>query len=307
MYKILTSFMMLLVTFASVNSLKAQSEPMYSQYMFNMAAINPAYAGSRGAVNLNYLGRSQWSGISGAPKTNTISLDGSNAKGNIGLGVQVYNDQIGVFKRNGLNLMAATRVKVSDNGVLSGGIQLGVLNQRKNYTDVVNVYDKNDAKFQENRSVTDATLGAGIYYNTDKFYAGVSVPNVLNSSDLNAANGVKASFKHLFVTAGYVFDLSDDVKLKPSSLMKVVSGAPIEFDFNTNLWLKDMVGLGVSYRTGDAIVGMAELQLNRNLRIGYAYDYTFSALKAFTTGSNEVMFRYEFGKDNKNIKSTRYF
>jgi type IX secretion system PorP/SprF family membrane protein len=275
--------------------------------MFNMSAINPAYVGSRGVVNLNYLGRSQWSGITGAPKTNTISIDGSNLKGNMGLGVQVYNDQIGVFKRNGLNLMASSRVKISENGILSGGIQLGVLNQRKNYTDVVNIYDKNDAKFQENKSVTDATLGAGVYYNTDNFYAGVSMPNVLNSTDMNSSGIQKVSIKHLYITAGYVFDLSEDVKIKPSSLMKVVSGAPIEFDFNTNLWLKDMIGLGVSYRTGDAIVGMAELQLNKNLRIGYAYDYTFSALKAFTTGSNEVMFRYEFGKEAKNIKSTRYF
>ncbi len=307
MYKIFRTFMMLFLIFTSVNSLKAQSEPMYSQYMFNMSAINPAYVGSRGVVNLNYLGRSQWSGITGAPKTNTISLDGSNLKGNMGLGVQVYNDQIGVFKRNGLNLMASSRVKISENGILSGGIQLGVLNQRKNYTDVVNIYDKNDAKFQENKSVTDATLGAGVYYNTDNFYAGVSMPNVLNSTDMNSSGIQKVSIKHLYITAGYVFDLSEDVKIKPSSLMKVVSGAPIEFDFNTNLWLKDMIGLGVSYRTGDAIVGMAELQLNKNLRIGYAYDYTFSALKAFTTGSNEVMFRYEFGKEAKNIKSTRYF
>ncbi len=307
MYKIFRTFMMLFLIFTSVNSLKAQSEPMYSQYMFNMSAINPAYVGSRGVVNLNYLGRSQWSGITGAPKTNTISIDGSNLKGNMGLGVQVYNDQIGVFKRNGLNLMASSRVKISENGILSGGIQLGVLNQRKNYTDVVNIYDKNDAKFQENKSVTDATLGAGVYYNTDNFYAGVSMPNVLNSTDMNSSGIQKVSIKHLYITAGYVFDLSEDVKIKPSSLMKVVSGAPIEFDFNTNLWLKDMIGLGVSYRTGDAVVGMAELQLNKNLRIGYAYDYTFSALKAFTTGSNEVMFRYEFGKEAKNIKSTRYF
>jgi len=307
MHRLLKIGMMLLVVFISVNSLNAQTEPMYSQYMFNMSAINPAYVGSRGAVNLNYFGRSQWSGIEGAPKTNSISIDGSNVKGNLGLGVQLYNDQIGVFKRNGLNLMAASRVKISGKGVLSGGIQLGVLNQRKNYTDVVNVYDKNDAKFQENKSVTDATLGAGVFYNTDKFYAGISIPNILNSSDLNTTGVQKVSAKHLFVTAGYVFDISDEVKLKPSSIMKVVSGAPIQFDFNTNLWLRDMIGLGVSYRTGDAVVGMAELQLNKNLRIGYAYDYTFSALKAFTTGSNEVMFRYEFGKETKNIKSTRYF
>ncbi len=269
-----------------------------------MSAINPAYAGSRGAVNLNYFGRSQWSGIPGAPKTNTISIDGSNINGNFGLGALVINDQIGIVKRNSFSLLAASRIKVSNNGVLSGGIQLSALNQRFTVTDVVNIYDKNDSKFQENKSQTDYSLGAGVFYNTDKFYVGVSIPNSIKISTIDPFSDI---FKYVFVASGYVFDLSDEVKLKPSTLMKVSSGAPVQFDFNTNLWLKDMIGLGVSYRTGDAVVGMAELQLNKNLRIGYAYDYTFSALKAFTTGSNEVMFRYEFGKDTKNIKSTRYF
>jgi type IX secretion system PorP/SprF family membrane protein len=297
----------LLLSFIANSNFFAQTEPMYSQYMFNMGAINPAYAGSRGATNFNYFGRSQWSGIDGAPKTHSVTLDGASKNDKFGLGVQLYNDQIGVFKTNVANVYAATRVRVSETGILSGGIQLGFKNQRRNYSDVVNVYEKNDVKFQNNISETDPNLGVGIYYNTDKFYAGVSVLDILKSSDLNMPNAQKVNKSHLFATAGYVFDLSDDIKLKPSTLMKMASGAPIEFDFNTNIWLKDMLGIGVSYRTGDAVVGLAELQLSKNLRIGYAYDRTFSALRAFTTGSNEITFRYEFGKETKNIKSTRYF
>ena len=290
-----------------VSSVSAQTEPMYSQYMFNMSSINPAYVGSRGAMNLNYFGRNQWSGISGAPKTNLLSLDGATIGGRFGLGVQLYNDQIGVYKTNGANFMASTRVKVSDKGILSGGIQFGLMNQRIDRTDVVNVYDKSGTAFQTNKSSVDPTLGLGIFYNTDKFYAGASVPNLLKSTNFNLDQNHLESNFHLFVTAGYVFDVNEDVKFKPSTMIKVVRGAPVEFDFNTNVWLKDIVGLGVSYRTNDAVVGMAELQLNKQLRVGYAYDYTTSALRTFAGSTNEVMFRFEFGKESKNIKSTRYF
>ncbi len=305
--KMIKKVILVLVVCFIIDEANAQTEPMYSQYMYNMVAINPAYAGSRGVTGLNYFGRSQWSGISGAPKTHSVTLDGVSSNGVFGLGVQLYNDQIGVFKTNGANFMTSVRTKVSENGVLSGGIQFGIKNQVKNFTDVVNVYESNDPKFMSNMNTTDATLGMGIYYNTDNFYVGASIPNILKTSENNLPNSPKVNNTHLFLTTGYVFDINNDVKLKPSTLVKIVNGAPIELDLNTNVWLKDFIGLGVSYRTGDAVLGMAEVQLNKQLRIGYAYDYTFSALKAYTSGSNEITIRFEFGKETKNIKSTRYF
>ncbi len=298
---------LVLVVCFFLDEASAQTEPMYSQYMYNMVAINPAYAGSRGVIGLNYFGRSQWSGISGAPKTNSVTLDGVTSNGVFGVGMQLYNDQIGVFKTNGANLMTSVRTQVSENGVLSGGIQFGIKNQVRNLTDVVNIYESNDPKFMSNMNTTDATLGMGIYYNSDNFYLGASIPNILKSSDNNLPNSPKVNNTNLFLTTGYVFDINNDIKLKPSTLVKIVSGAPIELDLNTNVWLKDFIGLGISYRTGDAVLGMAEVQLNKQLRIGYAYDYTFSALKAYTSGSNEITIRFEFGKETKNIKSTRYF
>ncbi len=298
---------LVLVVCFFLDEASAQTEPMYSQYMYNMVAINPAYAGSRGVIGLNYFGRSQWSGISGAPKTNSVTLDGVTSNGVFGVGMQLYNDQIGVFKTNGANLMTSVRTQVSENGVLSGGIQFGIKNQVRNLTDVVNIYESNDPKFMSNMNTTDATLGMGIYYNSDNFYLGASIPNILKSSDNNLPNSPKVNNTNLFLTTGYVFDINNDIKLKPSTLVKIVSGAPIELDLNTNVWLKDFIGLGISYRTGDAVLGMAEVQLNKQLRIGYAYDYTFSELKAYTSGSNEITIRFEFGKETKNIKSTRYF
>ena len=304
---LMKTIIMSLLAVLLTSAVYSQNEPMYSQYMFNMMAANPAYAGSRGAIGLNYFGRAQWSGIAGAPTTNSVSLDGATLDGRFGFGVQLYNDKIGVYSDNVANFSFSTRVKVSDNGVLSGGLSLGIKNSRIDYTNVKNVYDLNDYKFQQNVSRWDPTLGAGVMYNTDKFYLGVSIPNILSSANVYT-NGAKTNDYHLFVASGYVFDITDDIKLKPSTLLKMSSGAPTELDLNANVWLHNTVGVGASYRTGDAYVGMAEVQLSRQLRLGYAYDITTSALKTIAGSTNEVMFRYEFaGKESKNVKSTRYF
>jgi type IX secretion system PorP/SprF family membrane protein len=151
----------------------------------------------------------------------------------------------------------------------------------------------------------------GVYYNTDRFYAGISTPSVLKSrlasyENLNTSIQKSDAF-HLFANAGYVVDVNEDVKLKPSTMVKMVSGAPIEADLNMNIWLKDLLGIGGSYRTGDAFVGMVELQATNQLRFGYAYDMPFNPLKYFTKGSHELMLRYEFGNYKTKIKSTRYF
>lgn len=301
-----TTFMFLLAVLLT-NAAYSQNEPMYSQYMFNMMAANPAYAGSRGALGLNYFGRAQWSGIGGAPTTNSVSLDGATLDGRFGLGVQIYNDKIGVFSNNVANFMFSSRVKVSDEGVLSGGLSIGMRNARIDYTNVKNVYDQNDNLFQTNVNKWDALLGGGVYYNTNKFYVGVSIPNILSSANIyNSA--AKTNDYHLFVASGYVFDITDNIKFKPSTLIKMSSGAPTEADLNTNIWFHNTFGVGASYRTGDAYVGMAEMQITRQMRVGYAYDITTSALKNIAGSTNEVMFRYEFaGKESKNVKSTRYF
>jgi type IX secretion system PorP/SprF family membrane protein len=113
--------------------------------------------------------------------------------------------------------------------------------------------------------------------------------------------------KHIFVTTGFVYTLNEEVKIKPSTMIKIVQGAPIEADLNTNVWFHDLIAIGASYRTGDAVIGMAEIQANENLRLGYAYDVTLSPLKAYNNGSHELMIRYEFGNTKTKVKSTRYF
>ena len=289
----------------------AQTEPMYSQYMYNMLGVNPAYAGNREATSFNFFQRRQWVGLAGAPQTTSVSLDGAFNDNKLGWGVQAYDDKLGVERADGVNMMMATHIQVSDKGTLSGGLSMGLMNYRIDLLNVQGRYTPSDPAFYSNFNKWLPAVGLGIYYNTDKFYAGFSVPNVLKSRltafDVMNSGIQKVNSTHLFFTSGYVFDVNEDVKIKPSTMIKAVGGAPIEADFNTNVWLKNVIGLGFSYRTGDAMVAMAEAQINNNLRVGYAYDITISPLKYYNNGSHELMFRYEFGNNNTKIKSTRYF
>ena len=296
--------------FAYLKSI-AQTEPMYSQYMFNMLGVNPAYAGSREASSFNFFQRSQWIGLQGAPQTTSFSFDQSILNKRAGWGIQFYDDKIGVEKADGINIMGSTRIQVSENGILSGGLSLGLMNYRIDLMNVTGRFTPNDPAFYSNLNKWMPSLGLGVYYNTDNFYAGVSIPNILKSRltafDLIRSGLQKVNQKHIFLTTGIVIPINEDLKLKPSTMIKMVEGAPIEADFNTNVWLRDIIGLGVSYRTGDAVIGMAEIQANQNLRFGYAYDMTISPLKFYNTGTHEIMIRYEIGNFKTKIKSTRYF
>ena len=298
--------------FTNIEHAFAQTEPMYSQYMYNMLGVNPAYAGNREVLGLNFFQRNQWVGLRGAPKTTSLSIDQSIKEGKIGLGIQMFSDQLGVEDASGVNSFLSSRIKVSDNGILSAGLSVGFMNYQFNSLDVLNRIRTDDNVFVTViPSQWNPSVGFGLYYNTDQFYVGVSSPSLLKSRLAkyeNFASGIqKTDDFHLFTTMGYVIKINEEVNLKPSTMIKMVSGAPIEFDLNTNVWLKDILGLGISYRTGDAVLGMAEIQTSPNLRFGYAYDMPFSPLKAYTRGSHEIMIRYEWGSNKSKIKSTRYF
>jgi type IX secretion system PorP/SprF family membrane protein len=302
----------IVLSYASFEKVLAQTEPMYSQYMYNMLGVNPAYAGSREVLGLNFFQRNQWSGLRGAPKTTSLNLDQSISEGKIGLGIQMFSDQLGVEEASGINGFLSSRIKVSENGILSAGLSLGFMNYQFNSLDVLNRIRTDDNVFVTViPSQWNPSVGFGLYYNTDQFYMGISSPSLLKSRLAkyeNFASGIqKTDDFHLFTTMGYVIKINEEVNLKPSTMIKMVSGAPIEFDLNTNVWLRDILGLGFSYRTGDAVIGMAEIQASPNLRFGYAYDMPFSPLKAYTRGSHEIMIRYEWGNNKSKIKSTRYF
>ncbi len=300
-----------LVVLSGINKVQAQTEPMYGQYMYNMISINPAYAGNRNVMGLNTFYRNQWAGISGAPTTASFSLDGPLDQNGLGFGVQLYNDVIGVENATGLNGMISKGVRLSERAVLSVGLSAGLMNYRADLTQVHNLFSTNDPAFYQNYNSWLPTIGAGVFYNTDHFYLGISLPNILISRistlDMIKSNIEKISDYHFFATTGAVIDASENVKIKPSVMMKMISGAPVQFDLNTNVWLKDVFGLGVSYRTNDAVIGMFELQATKQLRIGTAYEVPVTTISGYTSGTYELLLRYEFGRDLNKIKSTRYF
>ncbi|HET7733390.1 MAG TPA: type IX secretion system membrane protein PorP/SprF [Paludibacter sp.] len=291
-------------------SLKAQQEPMYSQYMFNMLQINPAYAGNRVVDNITTVYRKQWINIPGAPTTATLSWDKRQAGTNVGYGLQVYNDKISIENTSGLQGFYSYRLPFEDS-FLSFGLSGGVLYYNAALSQVKTT-EGGDPLLQEDVERVLPTAGFGLLYGSEKWYVGFSIPALFrtkaNGSGINASYSIGAN-NHYFLTGGYVFDISENFELKPSVLMKAVVGAPIQFDYNVNGWINKVVGLGVSYRTGDAIVGMIEFQVSPEFQLGYAYDYTISNLNNFTKwGTHELILRYEFaGPKSKRILSPRYY
>ena len=167
-----------------------------------------------------------------------------------------------------------------------------------------------DPLFDDNVNETLPNFGAGVYYYTDKFYIGLSAPNLLETKHLEKDNGTisKASEKmHYFGTLGYVFDLSETLKMKPSVMTKVVSGSPLSIDGNLNFLFNDRLELGVGYRFGDAVTGLINFGVTRDLRIGYAYDYTTTNLGNYNSGTHEVFMQWDIDFSKKNLKSPRFF
>ncbi|MEO6729204.1 MAG: type IX secretion system membrane protein PorP/SprF [Candidatus Dojkabacteria bacterium] len=305
-YKIITLLFLLSVCKESV----AQQEAMYTQYMFNSLAINPAYAGSRNVISATALYRNQWTGIDGAPKTSTFTIDAPIKDKTIGIGLQVFNDKLGITTTNGLVISSAYRIRM-EKGTLSFGLQGSMSNFKLDFASV-NLDELGgtyDPAFSQNVNAMQFNFGTGIYYNSDKFYIGASVPQLFPNRLSNSAvtsNEAKQRM-HLFISTGYVFTVNEDVKFKPSLLFKGVQGAPIEGDINASFWLKDVIGLGVQYRTNADISGLIEVQASQQIRIGYAYDHSVTKLRNFNSGSHEIMLRYEFGFVKDKVISPRYF
>lgn len=294
-----------------------QQDPMYSQYMFNMLSVNPAYAGSRDVLSATALYRKQWVGIEGAPETVTFSMDTPVKGRKIGLGLNIVDDRIGIVHNLMMNGCYAYRVQLSSKGTLSLGLQVGINQYKADYGSVQ--LSQNDLLMPDNAFSGSINriypnFGFGAYYTSDKFYVGFAAPKLVKNNlsgkydpTLDFSSFRNRYNRHFFVTTGYVFDVGSSMKLKPSLLLKGVHGAPIELDINVNVWFHDVVAIGGSYRTGDSFSMLLEFQATPKFRFGYAYDLTVSGLSGNNNGSHEIMLRYEFGYAKSKILSPRYF
>jgi type IX secretion system PorP/SprF family membrane protein len=288
-----------------------QQDPMLSQYMFNGLFLNPAYAGSHNYWTSTLSNRYQWVRFEGAPRTFIAAVDGPIAAKNMGLGMVFYNDQIGVTNHNSFMANYSYQLKINETDKLALGVSAGASQFSARVTELT-VWDENDPVFSNDlASKILPRFGFGAYYFTPKWYAGFSVPTLFGyqkerafNMDLNSATFLN---RHYLLTGGYVFPVSDNVKLKPSVLFKYLPNAPVQMDLNMGVLFRDMIWVGGSYRTGDAAVVMIEYQTNAFFRIGYAYDITFSQLRKYSAGSHEIVIGIDFGRDLVKTKTPRYF
>ena len=290
----------------------AQFEPMFTQYMYNETFINPAYAGSHENIATTVLYRNQWAGMDGAPTTQTFNIHGATNSKKVGLGLSALNENIGVTHQFAAYADFAYRI-VMPNSSFAFGLQGGFVNDEEKLTDVHTVVT-GDNQFSTN--VTKNFLpnfGFGMYYHTERFYAGLSIPRLLeNHIDPTNPGKLSRNFSnmewwHYYLATGCVVDLSAEVKFKPSIMIKAVQHAPVEFDADANFLIRDLLWIGCAYRTGDAVAGLIGLQLSKQLRIGYSYDYTLTDLQKYNSGSHEFTLSYDFGSAKNKIISTRYF
>ncbi len=300
-------------------SANAQYEPLFTQYMYNETFINPAYVGSRDNISTTLLYRNQWVGIDGAPKTQTLSIHAPVCKNRFGVGLSVMNETIGVSHQMGVYTNFAYRM-LFPHSVLSFGLQGGFVNDEEKFSELHTITPNDNQFATDVRKMFLPNFGFGIYYYKDRFYAGISIPRLLenkiqtsfssiepSATSSSVINAGKLQLWHYFLASGYVFDLNDDLKFKPSIMVKAVQHAPIELDVDANFLMKDFLWLGASYRTGDAISALLGMQLTKQLRVGYSYDYTLSKLQSFNSGSHEITLGYDFSFDKRKVISTRYF
>lgn len=300
-----TRILLFVLMFTGVVSY-AQQDAQFTQYMYNTININPAYAGSRGAMSIFALHRTQWVGLDGAPVTNTVSINTPLNSSNLGLGVSVINDKIGPTNETAISADLSYTIPTSETYKLSFGIKatanLFDLNVNKlNPENPVDPSLQNFNKFTPN-------IGAGVYLHSDKAYVGLSIPNFIESKryDDNEVAIFKEKINY-YLIAGYVFDLSSSVKFKPALLTKMVEGAPLQMDISGNFMFNDKITLGVAYRWSAALSAMVGFQVSDGLYIGYGYDRETTNLKNYNTGSHEIFLRYEIFKNNDKITTPRFF
>lgn len=304
-----------LIILLTVTIMWSQQDVQYTQYMYNMSVINPAYTtGQIGVYNLGILYRTQWVGVNGAPKSSNLFAHHALTD-NIEVGLTYLNDNIGdIIKENNLFADFAYKLNLQEHGNLSFGLKTGVSFFNTDFTglDLESGGIATDPNFSENINQTNFNIGAGIYYNTDKFYVGFSVPYILKSNYFITEDGKYQNIQkpHFYFTSGYVFTINKDFKFKPAFLTKAVSGAPVSLDLTANFLYLNRLEFGIGYRLEDAVIGLINFRITPKMRLGYSYDHTLSSLDAYSSGSHEFFLLYNLGNFNTFNgfdKSPRFF
>lgn len=290
-------------------TLTAQQDALFNQYMFNKLVINPAYAGTSDVLNITLIGRQQWVGIDGAPKTATLSLHSPLKNENMGLGFYVYTDQLGPIVNNGFLGTYSYKVRIG-NGKLSFGLQFGVKSEHVDFNKL-DLPESDMSYMGTTEKNTNIDANFGIYYYTDKFYVGLSSKHLMETkvgvTEINDEIVYAKLLRHFYGMAGYAFHINDNLTFRPSTLIKFVQDAPIQFDINASFLLYKTLWLGASYRTERSFVLMTQILIGERFRVGYSYDTFLYELSVTNQGSHEIMLGFELPVFNKRMKTIRYF
>ncbi|MGQ7947507.1 PorP/SprF family type IX secretion system membrane protein [Flavobacterium sp. WC2509] len=301
-----TKLFSLVIMFTAIASF-AQQDAQFTQYMYNTININPAYAGSRGALSFFALHRTQWVGLDGAPITNTISVNTPFNNSNLGLGLSIINDEIGPSTSNSISADISYTLQMSESLKLSFGIK-GTANLLNIDVNKLNPGDQTDPEFQNFGNDFSPNIGAGIYLHSDKAYLGFSVPNFIETDAYNDNDiAIYKEKINYYLIGGYVFDLSPSIKFKPAFMAKLVEGSPLQVDLSANFMLIDKVTVGLAYRWSAAMSAMVGLQISDAFYLGYSYDFDTTALDNYNSGTHEIFLRYEIFKKNSKMVTPRFF
>lgn len=294
----------------------SQQDPQFTQYMYNMSIINPAYAtGELDVLNLGGMYRTQWVGMEGAPRTASFFAHKPLSE-RIEVGISFTNDNIGdVVNESNIFTDFAYVIPVGLDSKLSFGAKAGVSFYNANFDGfVLQSGDRTtDSAFNDNIGQTFPNLGFGAFFFRDNFYLGLSAPNILSRKHIETENGIAATGVenvHYFFTGGYVFDLSPSLKFKPAFMAKGVEGAPLALDITANVLFNEKIEAGLAYRLEDAVSALVNFRVSPEIRIGYAYDYSLTNLSEFNSGSHEIILLWDidFFKTGEGYdRSPRFF
>jgi len=292
---------------------QAQQDALYSQYMFNPLAINPAYAGSRNTISGVLLHRNQWVGMIGAPKTNSLALHSPIKGKNFGLGLNLLSETIGPTRNSTILGTYAYHLDLGK-GKISFGLRGGVYSTvlRNDLLSYTNDSGKETGSFKSTRPNFDF----GTYYHTDKFYVGLSA-NHLGKTKFEKGNSKLILSTHYMAFIGKAFVLNKNLVIKPSGMIKYTSGAPLNYDLNASILLKKVLWLGASYRSSlnsifnksgqeNSLIFISEFNITQSFRVGYSYDLNLGAIKRYNSGSHEIFLGADLYSKRKKSISPRY-
>lgn len=306
---------LLILTALGLHKMAAQQDAQFTQYMYNTVSINPAYAGSRGVLSIAALHRSQWVGLDGAPTTQTLNLHSPMGK-RVGMGISIVNDEIGngTVKETSFDLAFSYTLPTGNDGQLSFGLKAGGHLLNLDFSQLSGfLEEQQNTGFSNVDKNFSPNFGAGIYYHTDRFYAGLSVPNFLETQHFDGS-GSSTSYLareriNWYTILGYVFDMNNNLRFKPALLFRAVKGAPVQLDLSGNLLINNRFSLGAAYRWDAAFSALAGFQFSDQLLLGLAYDREITELgdTSFNDGTFEVFLRFELFKGKNGVLTPRFF